>query len=171
MAMFMTRSAKWFFANIMIASALLAYGKVSFQEPIDRPALGKFAVQYGNVDSSSPWQRLQKARYSCVENMIYRNVPRRKDGDAVVFEETCYGDRVLALADQGGTLSPLQQNVAKAARDYREQLKYFYMAGFFYVMCTIPIFYNRIMRFWARFGKPIMRFLRYCQDVIKKMSS
>lgn len=169
--MFMKRGTKWFFACLMIASGLLAYGRVSFQEPIDRPSLGKFAVQYGNVDSSSPWQRLQKARYACVENMIYRNVPRRKDGDAVVFEETCYGDRVLALADQGGTLSPLQQNVARAARDYREQLKYFYLAGFFYILAMIPIVNHFVRKFWARFGKPITRAYRYCCDVIKKMSS
>lgn len=169
--MFMTRGAKWFFACLMIASGLLAYGKVSFQEPIDQPQLNQYAIQYGNVESSSPWQRLRKARYACVENMIYRSVPRREDGDAVEFDETCYGDRVLKLYDQGGKLSPLQQNVAKAARDYREQLKYFYMAGFFYALATIPIIHHFGSRFWNRFGKPISRFVRYCRDVIKKMSS
>lgn len=169
--MFATRAFKWFFACLLIASGLLAYGKVSFQEPVDQPALGKYAIQYGNVESSSPWQRLQRARYACVENMIYRGIPRRADGDAITFEETCYGDRVISLYAQGGVLSPLQQNVLKTARDYREQLKYFYMAGFFYAMSIVPYLYGRVMRFWNRFGKPIMRGLRYCRDVIKKMSS
>ncbi len=169
--MFASRAFKWFFACLLIGSGLLAYGKVSFQEPIDRPSLAKFSVQYGNVETSSPWQRLQRARYACVENMIYRNVPRREDGDSVRFEETCYGDRVIRLYDQGASLSPLQQNVLKAAREYQEQLKYFYMAGFFYAMSTIPYIYAWIMGFWARFGKPITRFYRYGRDVIKKMSS
>lgn len=169
--MFATRAFKWFFACLLIASGLLAYGKVAFQEPVDQPRLDRFDIRYGNVESSTPWQRLQRASYACVENMIYRNIQRREDGDAVEFAETCYGDRVSKLYEQGGRLSPLQQNVLKAARDYREQLKYFYMAGFFYAMSIVPYLYGRVMRFWNRFGKPIMRGLRYCRDVIKKMSS
>lgn len=169
--MFASRAFKWFFACLLIASALLAYGKVAFQEPIDQPSLNQYAIRYGNVESSTPWERLQRARYACVENMIYRNVERREDGDAVEFDETCYGDRVIRLSEQGGKLSPLQNNVLKAARDYREQLKYFYLAGFFYFLSIIPYVYAKAMQFWNRFGKPIMRGLRYCRDVVRKMSS
>lgn len=175
----MTRSTKWFFANMMIGTAIFTYGRIAFQEPIDRPTLGHFAMNYGNVEVSSPWQRLKTAELACLENRAYRNVPVREDGESAAIEESCYGDNVLRLYKQGGRLSPLQSAVAKAAREYNEQLKYYYMGYFFWFMGSIPIFHNLYKRFWRRFGKPltwlaklIARYARkFSEALLKKMDA
>lgn len=167
----MSRPAKWTFATWLIAAALFGFGRLLYQDPQDKPEPIMFAVAFTNSGAQSLWERLQNRQYLCVENAIYRSLPRRGDGDLVDFNEACYGERILRLHAQGGQLSVLQEEVRKAQIQYNEQQRYYLLAAFFFLLGLVPQVYIRSMRFWNRRGKPIVRFFRSCYDVIRKMSS
>jgi hypothetical protein len=169
--MAMTRGAKWFFTTAMLGLAFFTYGRLAYQEPLDKPRGISFAFAFTNTDTQSPWERLQARQNTCIEALIYRSVPRREDGDAVYFEDTCMGDRVLLLEKSGAILNPQQNAVSKAMKDYNEQKRYYYIAAFFAALSLIPWLYGKAMRFWGRWGKPLTRLYYKLYDVLKKMSS
>ena len=167
----MSRQAQWIFANFVVGTALFTYGKVAYQEPVNQPGLRTYSASYYDVETLSPWIRLQRAQDNCLHSAIYRDVPLRSDGDTVEFKEACIGDRVLTLEHQGGDLNPFQAAVATAAKKYNEQWRYFYAAGFFWFLSASLVLYIKAKAFWEKYGKPLRAFWRSCRDVVKKMSA
>lgn len=168
--MALKRHTKFWFACWMIGGFFCAYGTGAFLNYHDNPAFYSFAFQYSNTSHQTPWERLQEKILFCRNERAMRNVPLARDGDALDIKESCDSERIAAVSKAGILLNSAQLNVLQAAKIYAEQKRYYWLAGFFFIMGILPWLATRITHHGRRVHKPFQTAWRFLRSLARKMS-